>query len=250
MSTGCPILIVDDEWQSRSLIRKLLSLHFPQLVADEAENVSSALEKIRLQEPVLVFLDVQMDGETGFGLLDKLGTTGFEVIFTTAYSEFAVKAFRYSAVDYLLKPIDIDNFKTAVERALLQMKNKSSSAERINLLKSFRMGNAIPDKISIPVAAGFLFVSIQEILFCHATGNYTEFWLEGKQKIVSSHTLGYYEEMLNEANFFRVNRSYLVNLSHIQMYKRGDGGAVLMSNGAEIEVSRNHKEAFLKLFKG
>jgi len=248
MTTGCPVLIVDDEPQSRSLIRKLLSLHFPQLVAAEAENVSSAVEMIRLLEPALVFLDVQMEGETGFGLLDTIGTPAFEIIFTTAYSEFAVKAFRYSAVDYLLKPIDTDNFKTAVEKALRQMKNRASGTERINLLKTFHSGNGLPEKISIPVAAGFLFVTIPEIMFCHATGNYTEFWLEGKQKIVSSHTLGYYEELLSDAHFFRVNRSYLVNLSHIQMYKRGDGGAVCMSNGAEIEVSRNHKEAFLKLF--
>jgi two-component system LytT family response regulator len=244
------ILIVDDELQSRSLIRKLLSDHFPGLVIEEAESVSSALEKIKRSAPGLVFLDVQMRGETGFDLLDKAGKVNFGIIFTTAHSEFAIKAFRYSAMDYLMKPLDTDEFKSAVEKALQRIKEKHlSSPEQIEYLKQLKSEQKIPDKLTIPTAEGFLFVSINDILYCHAISNYTEFHLTNKRKLLSSYTLGYYNDLLAGQNFFRIHRSYLVNLAHIKMYKRGDGGTVIMDDGEEIEVSRSNKEAFLKILK-
>jgi len=244
------ILIVDDELQSRSLIKKLLSLHFPKIIVDEAENVTSAAEKIHQINPQLVFLDVQMRGETGFDLLDKIGETNFEIIFTTAHSEFALKAFRYSALDYLMKPIDTGEFRSAVEKAFYRIKNQQSPVDQIEFLKGIRLNQKTPDKLTIPTAEGFLFISINDILYCHAVGNYTEFRLADHKKIISSYNLGYYNELLSDQNFFRIHRSYLVNLQHIKMYKRSDGGTIVMNDGEEIEVSRNNKEAFLKLFKG
>ena len=242
-------LIVDDELQSRSLIKKLVKDNFPNLITDEAETVSAAKEKITELRPDLVFLDVQMRGETGFDLLDNLGKITFGVIFTTAHSEFAIKAFRYSALDYLMKPIDTDEFKSAMEKALGRIKNQQSSAEQVEFLKDLRSNHKMPDKLTIPTSEGLLFVNIKDILYCHAVGNYTEFHLVNRQKIVSSYTLGYYDELLLGQKFFRVHRSYLINLSHIKMYKRGDGGSIIMNDDEEIEISRNHKEAFLKLFK-
>lgn len=250
MNSPFHVLIVDDELQSRSLIRKLLSDHFPELVTEEAESITTALEKINYFNPNLIFLDVQMRGETGFDLLDKTGKVSFGIIFTTAHSEFAVKAFRYSAMDYLMKPIDADEFKSAVERALQRIKSEQvSSSEQIEYLKQIRSEQKLPDKLTIPTAEGFLFVSINDILYCHAVSNYTEFHLTDKIKLLSSYTLGYYNELLAEHHFFRVHRSYLINLVHIKMYKRGDGGVVIMNNGDEIEVSRSNKEAFLKILK-
>jgi two-component system LytT family response regulator len=250
MTHSSRALIVDDELQSRSLIRKLLSDHFPELITEEAESVAAAVEKINQFIPDLVFLDVQMRGETGFDLLDKTGPVNFGIIFTTAHSEFAVKAFRYSAMDYLMKPLDAEEFKIAVEKALQRIKSQQQPpVEQIEFLKQIKSDNKIPDKLTVPTAEGFLFVSINDILFCHAVSNYTEFHLANKQKLLSSYTLGYYNELLADQNFFRVHRSYLVNLVHIKMYKRGDGGVVVMNNGEEIEVSRSNKEAFLKILK-
>jgi len=242
-------LIVDDELQSRSLIKKLVQDNFPDLITDEAETVNAAKEKITQLRPDLVFLDVHMRGETGFDLLDNLGKITFGVIFTTAHSEFAIKAFRYSALDYLMKPIDTDEFKSAMEKALGRIKNEQSSADQVEFLKELRSNQKTPDKLTIPTTEGLLFVNIKDVLYCHAVGNYTEFRLVDRQKIVSSYTLGYYDELLVGQKFFRVHRSYLINLSHIKMYKRGDGGSLIMNDGQEIEISRNHKEAFLKLFK-
>jgi two-component system LytT family response regulator len=243
-------LIIDDEWQSRSLIKKLLSDHFPELMVEEADSVTIAIEKIKHFKPRLLFLDVQMRGETGFDLLDQLGSLDIGIIFTTAHSEFALKAFRYSAIDYLIKPLDTGEFRTAMERALQRAKDVHfSSHSQLEYLKQIRGEQRIPDKLTIPTSDGFLFVNIHDIIYCQAVSNYTEFHLAGKQKIVSSYTLGYYDELLAGRNFFRIHRSYLINLSHIKMYKKSDGGSVVMNNGEEIEVSRSNKEAFLKIFK-
>ena len=241
-------LIVDDELQSRSLIRKLLSVHFPDLTSDEAEDVATASKKIRQGDYKLIFLDVQMRGETGFDLLDNVAPINFEIIFTTAHSEFALKAFRYSALDYLVKPIDAEDFKSSVKRAIDRIVHNHSSAEQVNFFNDLRSGQKA-SKLTIPTTEGFLFVNVADILYCHAVGNYTEFYLGGNQKIISSYTLGHYNETLSDQNFFRVHRSYLVNLSHVRMYKKGNGGSIKMSNDEEIEVSRSAKEEFLKALK-
>ncbi len=243
-------LIVDDELQSRALIRKLLSNNFPDFTTDEAETVDEAVSKIRGYNPDLVFLDVQMRGETGFDLLDKLKDLRFSIIFTTAHSEFAVKAFKYSALDYLIKPISSTEFTDSVEKFLKNAKSSiGTSAGQVEILQKLKSQYAVPDKLTIPSSDGFLIVNVKDILYCNAISNYTEFIMAGNKKITSSYTLGYYTELLENHNFFRVHRSHLVNLSCITMYKRGDGGLVVMSNGEEIEVSRSNKEAFLKIFK-
>ncbi|MFI5187697.1 MAG: LytR/AlgR family response regulator transcription factor [Chitinophagales bacterium] len=244
------VLIVDDELQSRSLIRKLLLDHFPGMIIEEAEAVSSALEKIDQFMPGLVFLDVQMRGETGFDLLDKIGKVNFGIIFTTAHSEFAVKAFRYSAMDYLMKPLETNEFKAAVEKVLQRIKTDHSSYPQVEYLKELKAEQKIPDKLTIPTPEGFLFISVHDIFYCHAVGNYTQFILVNNRKLISSYTLGYYDELLSDQNFFRIHRSYLINLKHIKMYKKTGGGIVVMNDGEEIDVSRSNKEAFLKLFKG
>lgn len=252
MSHTIQTLIVDDEAQSRALISKLLFTHFPDIGIDEAGDISSALNKINLRFPDLLFLDVQMRGETGFDLLDQLANRQFEIIFTTAHSEFAVRAFRYSAMDYLMKPVDTNEFIDTVHKALERILQKHpSSTGRIGFLQKLIKEQAqLPEKITIPTTEGFLLVSIKDILYCRAISNYTAFYLSGNEKVISSQTLGHYEEILSSRHFFRAHRSYLVNLEHIRKYKRGDGGTIVMTNGEEIEVSRNNKEAFLQLFKG
>ena len=247
------VLIIDDEFQSRKLVAKMLSLYFPALdVAGEAATVQEAILAIQAAQPQLIFLDVQMNNENGFELLDKVTRFHFEIIFITAHHEFAVKAFRYNALDYLMKPIDPDEFQSAVKKAIKQYdQNRPDIKERIGLLQQqIQSPNKFPDRVVIPSAEGYLVIPVQEIIYCHSNGNYTEFQLVNNKRITSSYTMGHFEELLTGHNFFRVHRSSMINLAFVKMYKKGEGGSVIMNNGYEIEVSRSNKEAFMKLFRG
>lgn len=252
MKSSINTLIIDDEAQSRLLIKKLLEdFAGTEFIIYEAGSAKEALGKANDILPKLVFLDIQMKGETGFDFLDQLRNWDFEIIFITAHSEFAIKAFRYCALDYLLKPIDKTEFEEAIQKAIAKIKvEKNSLSLQFEMLKKhLKHAGSIGDKLSIATSEGIIFIDIPDILYCCAQNNYTVFHLSGKHKITSSQTLGYYSELLEAHHFFRIHRSYLVNLAHITMYKRGDGGAVVMRDGEEIEVSRNQKESFLRIFK-
>ena len=245
--------IADDEFQSREVIKLLLGELFPELkIIGEADNVQDALSGIENKKPQLVFLDIQIRNETAFTLLDKLGTVNFEIIFTTAHNEYAVKAFRYSALDYLLKPTDAGELKTAVEKAKEKIRLKQNSiAEQIQLLNHhLDHAKVTAGKIAIPSPEGMAFVSIQDIIYCHGHGNYTELYMVDQTKIISSRTLKLYEDILTDHTFFRAHKSYLINLAHIKSYLRGEGGTAVMSNGHEIEIARRNKVDFLNLYKG
>jgi len=245
-------LIADDEYQSRKLIEKMLSLYFPMLITQhEAENIKEAMEVIDSVHPDLIFLDIQMNGEVGFELLDKITGSNFELIFVTAHNEFAVRAFKYNALGYLMKPIDPGDFQSAVATALHKInQGRQTSREQINSFEQqWKAKDKFPDKIIIPATEGYHIVPLNQILYCQSKSNYTEFYLLDKSKLISSHTMGQYEDLLHEHNFFRVHRSFMINLDFIKMYRKGDGGTVVMNDGKEIEVSRSNKEELLKLFR-
>jgi two-component system, LytTR family, response regulator len=245
--------IVDDEFQSRKVISLMLSGMFPEIeIVGETGTVRESIAGIEEKRPQLVFLDVQMQNETGFDLLDKLDKINFEVIFTTAHIEFAVKAFRYSALDYLIKPIDANELESAVQKAKKRIQTPSySRIEQIQLLNQhLNDAGKIPDKIAIPTPEGLVFIPVKDIIYCHALGNYTEFYMVNEKKITSSHTLRQYDEILSDNQFFRAHKSSLINLAHIKKYLRGEGGTVVMSNDHEIEIARRNKTIFLSLFKG
>ncbi len=247
------VLIIDDEFQSRKLIAKMLSLFFPAIdVAGEASTLQEAIAAVESVQPQLIFLDVQMNTENGFDLLDKVTGFHFEIIFITAHNEFAVKAFRYNALDYLMKPIDADEFQSAVKKAIERFnQNFPGIKERLGLLKQqLQSPNKFPDRVIIPSAEGYLVVPVQEIIYCHSNSNYTEFQLINNRRITSGYTMGHFEELLTGHSFFRVHRSYMINLAFVKMYKKGEGGTVVMTDGYEIEVSRSNKEAFMKLLRG
>jgi len=246
------VFIVDDEYQSRNLLDKLLQEHFPGIiVTGQASNVQEGIAGIYAHKPALVFLDIEMNGETGFDLLRKVENRNFQIIFITAHDSYALKAFRYNAIDYLLKPIVLDELKEAVSKAVNQLSAKriASDAQLENLVQSMRDPKKVNDKIAVPTADGFVLISVQEIVYCRANGNYTEFHLSGGKSLLSSYTLKQYHELLEEQNFFRAHRSYLINLSHVKVYRRGEGGTIIMNDGSEIELSRQNKDAFLQLFK-
>jgi len=243
--------IIDDEFQSRNLLSKLLADLPDVKLIGQASSVEEAFISINDLSPNLIFLDVMLNEATGFDLLKKFEAINFEIIFTTAHNEYALNAFRFNAIDYLLKPIDPDELEAAINktRSKLQAKQFTSPEHLENLYQSIHNPNAPHKKIAIPTSDGFILQPIEEIIYCQAVGNYTQFHLTNKKKMLSSYTLKQYDDLLSEFNFFRAHKSYLINLDHVQQYKKGEGGTVLMSDGMEVEISRRNKESFVQLFK-
>jgi two-component system LytT family response regulator len=246
------VFVVDDEYQSRNLLCRLLSEHFPGItITGQAANVKEGKDGIMKFKPNLLFLDIELHDETGFDLLHQLGNRNFQIIFVTAHDEYALKAFRFNAIDYLLKPIILSELEDAIHKAMKYLpEQKFTSDEQLeNLARYIQNPKKIHDKIAVPTSDGFVLVPLQDIIYCHANGNYTEFHLQNNKQLLSSYTLKQYHELLIDQNFFRAHRSYLINLSYVKMYRRGDGGTVIMQDGSEVELSKQNKDAFLQFFK-
>jgi len=240
-------VIVDDELKSRESIKILLE-EFCQnaQVCATCQNVKEAIAAIQEHSPDVVFLDIQMQRETGFDLLEQLKNIEFEVVFTTAYSEYAIKAFKFSAIDYLLKPVDIGELQRALEKVEKKLNGKISP--RLEQL----LGNlkATPShsqdvKITLPSSDGLIFVKLTDIMYCEASSNYTFIHTQDGKKHVVSRTLKEYEDLLVDHDFFRIHNSFLVNIKTIKKYVRGEGGYVVLNNDVSLDVSKRRKEAFL-----
>ena len=239
-------ILVDDENGSRESLAKLLEKYCPDVtVLAKTENMESGLTAIQQYEPDLVFLDVEMPNGSGFDLLEKVKDIDFDIIFVTAYDHYAIRAIKFSAVDYLLKPIDPEELVESVKRVETRRLSKKGSDEKYKVLLSNVKSGSKLGKIAIPDGDGLVFIDLNDIIRCDSDGNYTYFILTGGKKIVSSRTLGEYEELFEDENFFRVHRSHLVNLKHIKKYIKGEGGYVALSDNSQVEVSRRKKNEFL-----
>ncbi len=240
-------VIVDDEHKSRENLKNLLEEFCDGVeVIGLAQNVKEGIEFIDNLHPDLVFLDIQMQGETGFDLLEHYRKFDFGVIFTTAHSEYAIRAIRFSAIDYLLKPIDIEELQLAVKKAGELAGQESQFKNKLEvLLQNLKPDNKTNYKIALPTTNGLVFIKIHDILYCQGESNYTIIHIAGDKKYMVSKTLKDYEEMLSEYNFFRIHKSYLINLNEIKEYVRGDGGYVVMNNQKMLDVSKRKKESFL-----
>ncbi|OYU53803.1 MAG: DNA-binding response regulator [Chitinophagaceae bacterium BSSC1] len=240
-------VIIDDEPDCVKLLALQLKMYCPKVqVLAECTSSETGLIRIKELQPDIVFLDIEMPVMNGFQLLEKLGNINFSLIFVTAYDQFAVKAFRFNALDYLLKPIDGKDLKVAVEKALQQKPN----LEQLKLMKQqLNVGEKhYPDKIALPFQNGVIFTEIKNILYCESENNYTRFYVvEGRNYLVSK-TLGDIQEVLEERNFLRVHRQFLVNLDHIKKYVRGEGNYLILSNEINIPVARNKKEKLIERF--
>ncbi|MFD0998255.1 LytR/AlgR family response regulator transcription factor [Ohtaekwangia kribbensis] len=238
-------IIVDDELKSRESLKILLE-EFCDNVAVKAlcQDVAEAVQAIQQYKPDVVFLDIQLQRETGFDLLTQLGDFDFEVIFTTAYAEYAIKAFKFAAIDYLLKPIDIGELKRALTKVEKRM-NASISLRLQQLMQNLKNTSSENYKLALPTTDGLVFVKMQDILYCEASSNYTEITVMDGKKYIVSRTLKEYEDMLGEHNFYRIHNSYLINLNAIKKYVRGEGGYVIMANDKSLDVSKRKKEGFL-----
>lgn len=240
-------IIVDDELGARESLSKMLEKNCKNIqVVAKADNMMNAFVEITNHQPDLVFLDIEMPNGNAFDLLEKFKEINFNIIFVTAYDHYAIKAIKFSAIDYILKPVDPEELITAVSRFESQHETKNSLDKKFKtLLSNVKPENKLK-KVGIPDGDGLVFINLADIIRCDSDGNYTYFLLTSGKKIVASRTLGEYEQMFAEDNFFRVHRSHLINLEHVKKYIKGEGGYVVMSDNSQVEVSRRNKNEFLE----
>ena len=239
-------ILIDDEQESLEALRFDLEEYCPQVeILAMCSDPFEAVEQIKRCNPDLIFLDIEMPGLNGFDLLDRLNQYEFDVIFVTAYDEFAIRAIKVSAMDYLLKPIDEDELMDAVHK-VEEKQNRYLSKEHVEiLLTNIREEDGRFAKLAIPSNEGLDFILIDNILYCEADGNYTIVHT-AKERFVITKTLKQIEHLLQNGQFFRTHQSYLVNLNHIRKYMRGSGGEIILSNGSNVQVARARKEALMK----
>ncbi len=234
--------IVDDEPFCCESLVTLLERYCPDIkVLDICYSAAAALQSIREQKPQVLFLDIEMPYMNGFELLEKLPGIDFKLIFTTSYDQYAIKAIRFSALDYLLKPIDREELQKAVLKIASQVTTSLPQQIEILLQKLHQPFIAV-NKIAIPTMEGLQMVFVESIISCEAKSNYTLLLLKNKQTITASRTLKEIEELLDDYSFLRVHNSWLVNLNEVDKYIKGEGGYLLMSDGSSIDVSRSRKE--------
>ncbi len=240
-------IIVDDEFNAREFLEKLLLRYFPNkfLILAKCESVDEAIQAIEKFNPELVFLDVQMPNKNGFQLFKELKAINFEVIFTTAHSEFAIDAIRCSALDYLLKPINYIDLVSTIKKYDDKLHKASQQEKLMLLVENLDTGSSEFNKIALPVEFGFEFVKINSILYCEADSNYCKVvCLDGK-KIILSKTLKFIEEILPTTIFHRIHKSYLVNLNYVSRFDKTNDLKIELSNGDTLPVSVRKKEDFI-----
>ena len=233
-------LLIDDEEKSRKDLKRLLQLYCKDIsVIGEVSTMENAISSLKTKEPQLLFLDVEMGDGSGFHLLNYNEKNPFQVIFVTAHSHHAVKAFRYGALDYLLKPIDVNDLIAAVEKVKL-----------VSLLPEKPIFADHDQYLELRVSDGILYVHFNDIIRLQAEGSYTVVYLANNEKHYLSYHIGHFETRLHDSSFFRVHKSHLVNLRHVKKFLRTNGYYVEMCNGSKVEVSRRHKTEFLQMLNG
>jgi len=244
-------VVIEDEQRSRTMLLGMLHEHCRQInVVAEADTVKTGVAAIIQHKPQLVFMDIELKSETSFEILEQLPEIDFELIFTTAFDHYALKAIKFCAIDYLLKPIDVDELRIAVSKAEKRLDREFMNKNLEALVNNIRSGSPSNHKIALSTLEGLLFVYVSDIIYCESSGPYTKFFFKQADKIVTSKHLKEYENLLSGHDFFRIHKSYLVNLQEIEKYIRGEGGQLIMSNGAIVSVSKQRKDAFLSIYSG
>lgn len=238
------IVIIDDEEDSISLLRIQLKKHCEQIGAIYSfSNPIKALEEIESLSPDLVFLDIEMPELNGFQLLEKLMPITFKVVFTTAYNEFAIKAFRFSALDYLVKPIDVNDLIEAVNKAAVQL---NPSDEQLNHFQR-QMNSERINKIAVSSLSGVVFINLDDILYIEASSNYSILVLLDGEKVIVSKTLKDVQEILENRNFFRIHRQYIINLNKVKYFNKNDC-LLTLENNKQLQVARIQRDRFIDKF--
>lgn len=241
-------VLIDDESNSLEMMEWLLKTYCPQVQIEAmCQAATDGIKAIHQFKPDVVFLDIEMPHMNGFDMLEQFDKLFFDVVFCTAYDQFAIKAFKYSALNYLLKPVDPQDLKDTIKR--IEERQTAPGKEQIDLLLQNLRQAAKPalQRIALTTNDGMLFVSTADILYCEAESNYTSVVLSHK-KILVSKTLKEIDEALAGTEFYRIHHSFLINLNHIQKYVRGDGGYVMMSDGKAVSISRSRRQEFMEMF--
>ena len=239
------VVIIDDENRTRELIARMIdSFGFDVITIPEGENVQSGIEAIEKHQPDIVFLDIQMPDGTGFDVIRSIDNKNFEVIFITAHEEFAIKAIKFSALDYLLKPVDTAELKAALEKALSTIDERKESSQFDALQKNIQPTEK--RRLVLKTQESVHVVELDQIIRCEADRNYTSFFLKDGKKILVSKTLKEYETLLSAHNFLRVQQSHLVNIDFVDRYDKKNGGAVVMKDGSEVPLSPAKRDLFFK----
>jgi|SRR5688572_4641876 len=244
-------ILIDDEPRGISSMQKLLQINCPGVnVTGSCTNADEAIEMIKDIGPDLIFLDIAMPVKNGFELLKELNECPFEVIFVTAHNQFMIEAFHFSAIDYLLKPVEDNLLIDAVNRARKRIAEKSGSKNVETFLHNLRQKQS-PQKmrLCIPSLKGFQVTELDDILYAESSGNYTNLYFANQKMVCTSKPMHEYEALLEDAGFVRIHKSILVNLLHVKEYLRGEGGSVILSNGHEVEVARRKKDLLIAKMK-
>ena len=241
-------ILIDDERHSLDSLEIEIAEHCPQLeVVATCKGAKEGIQAIRAHNPELVFLDIDMPVMNGFQLLERVRDQSFDLIFATAYDEYAVRAIRVSAIDYLLKPIDPEELRCAVDK-VIDKRNQEDPLLKLDVLLTNLHGREGEfQKIAIPNLHGLDFVNISDIIYCVADGSYTNIFTTDGEKYVISRTMKETTELLESPRFFRTHQSYLINLNYIRKYIKGSGGQIIMQDGAEVLVARARKEELMKV---
>ncbi|MBT3385846.1 MAG: response regulator transcription factor [Prolixibacteraceae bacterium] len=241
-------IIVDDEKHGRENLAGILNKYCPEVnLLGESNSVETAIPLIQSQNPDLVFLDIEMPKANGFQLLEYFKDFSFEVIFVTAYDSYAIKAIRFSAADYILKPINFNHLKSAVEKVARRIQQKEENQRIKQLFRNIRQPQN--PRIGLPTTDRIEFAEVNKIVRCQGEGNYTHFYFEGNKHLLVAKTLVEFEDLLQEYSFVRVHKTHLVNLKHVVAYVKSGGGMLQLSNGNEVAVSRRRKDDVLKQLK-
>jgi two-component system, LytTR family, response regulator len=243
-------IIIDDEASSRNSLRQKIISHCSNVdIITECESGEDGLRAIEEKQPDIVFLDVEMPRMNGFTMLQQLTNRSFELIFTTAYDHYAIKAIRYSALDYLVKPIEVEELKESIKKAKEKREHNIPNARVETLLYNLLDEKNLHNRIAVPSMEGLQFAEINDIIYLQAESNYTIIWLRSSPKMTASKTLKDFEDLLSPQVFLRIHHSYIINKNYVQKYIRGEGGQVVMSNGTTLDVARRKKEEFLKAIR-
>jgi len=249
MSCMISAVIIDDEPKNVRVLKNMISEFCPEVsLLGEANDSNEGKQLIQQKKPELVFLDIEMPYGNGFDLLNALMPIDFEVIFVTAFDKYMLQALKYSALDYLLKPVSIEDLKVAVQHAEVRVKKNSINQQLTVLLENFKKQESGLKKIAVPTAEGFDFILIEDIIRCEAQGPYTRIFIKGSKSILVSKPLKEYETLLPDTIFLRIHNSHLVNLNYIKKYNRGRGGYIEMDDGTMLEVATRRKDEFLSRF--
>lgn len=241
-------VIIDDEKKSRETLSGLLMKYCDEYIdiVGEADGYISGIEKIQQKEPEVVFLDIQMPDGSGFKLLENLDAINFEVVFTTAYDQFAIKAIRYSALDYLLKPIVPAELKNSVEKVKQKKRGGTINKNIKVLIENIKEKDPASKRIVLSTSEGMHVIDVKDIIRCESDDYYTRFFFKERKPIMVSKTLKEHEELLKDFGFIRPHKSHLINLKYVKSYIKDDGGNILLTDGTTVPVSRRKKDVVLQ----